>query len=103
MKPALKIGQRRFYFPEFPNHPYNGCFAHWTGAYVPETQYHGRPVRLKIGTFENTEHNLSVWSGLWKDEIYITADDFQTDRVLVKLWDATNEEPEVEEFYLEAI
>lgn len=98
LKSVLKRGDVRFYFPEFPDHPFNGCFAHSTGAYLGEID--GKKVRREIGTFENTMYNQAQSSGYWKGEVEITADDFKSNKVLVKQWFADGFMKEPEYFYL---
>lgn len=97
-KKALKRGEMRYYFPNHPEHKLNGCFAHGTGPSTGTME--GKKTRDLITTFEGTESNYATAPGLWEDELRITADDFDSDVVLVKQWFSDGFGIEPEYFYL---
>jgi hypothetical protein len=86
----LKRGSIRFYFPEHPDHPYNGCTFNSAGSYAGTLN--GLPIRKVIESFEDTPNNNSRPSGYWDSPVTIKASDFiQPDehgfgRVLVTEW-----------------
>ena len=103
MTPVLKVGKIRFYFPEYPQHPYNG--ASYGGHSVATGYYQGLIVRRSIDTFEDTVFNrFNHWKRTGKHDkpMHLTASDFREDpgRVLVVLWDGSTGNSFTTKFYL---
>lgn len=80
-------GYIRFYFPDFPNHPLNGMFAHGRQGSRPKA--------------EDGKFQMGYLLGYHKSgDVRITAADFGTNKVLVKQWYAPDYDQPTEEFYL---
>lgn len=80
-------GLSRFYFPDFPNHPLNGMFAHGRQGSRPKA--------------DDGKFQMSYLLGYnKKGDVQITVEDFGAEKVVVKQWYAPDYDCPSETFYL---
>lgn len=92
MKPALKKGGVRIYFPDHPDHSYNGATFFSKDQRVATKM--GRDVAYRIFSLEDTIPNRF---GEAEKPLAITVHNFDnrvSNWVLVKIWKGPNKEPE---------
>ena len=81
---ALKKGNQRVYFPEFPDHPLNGASFERNGASTGELN--GLIKRKVLTVFEETDENLNSPASHWFGSFSITPEMFGADTVKVNFW-----------------
>ena len=98
MKNAIHGGASQFFFPDYPNHPLNGCYAHAVGPFFNGTKIRGIFCIAGVDTYEDNEHNRTNDPKNWTGVLTITAADFPTWPVKVKFVN-TESYPALESFF----